>query len=161
MLGRRRKGSRWAAIFAEDLIAGCEQLFAAYQGEDELALPISIPIDEHGLVLLRPEGPLNAPRVPATMAVTRQAAGSFAVRLERRDGGRMLIPGLRDERSGEAAPAVLGALGVTLTPRGLDLAGSGPDGQPVPLRFDEPAARALATALFITIRMKLAKAPRP
>jgi hypothetical protein len=162
VLAWRRKGPRWASIFADDLVGGCEQLFAAYGAEDELALPISIPIDEEGLVLLRPEGPLDAPRVPATMAVTRQPDGVVALQLERRDAGVMRIPGLHDERLGDGAPpAALATLDVTLTPRGLDLAGGGPDGGPVPLRFDEPAARALATALFITIRMKLAKAPRP
>jgi hypothetical protein len=163
VLGRRTKGPRWASIFADDLVGGCEELFAAYRGGDELTLPISIPIDEGGLVLLRPEGPLDAPRVPATMAVTRRPGGAFGLALERRDGGAMRIPGFHDEREGDGtgSPAPLAALDVTLTRRGLDLAARAPDGEPVPLRFDEPAARALATALFITIRMKLAKAPRP
>jgi hypothetical protein len=161
VLGRRGKGPRWASIFADDLLGGCEQLFVAYRGDGELTLPISIPIDEDGIVLLRPEGPLDAPRVPATMRVRRHDPRAFSVRLERRDGGDMLIPGLHDGRAGGLEPATLSALDVTLTARGLDLAGLGPDGGPVPLGFDEPAARALATALFITIRMKLAKAPRP
>ena len=52
------------------------------------------------------------------------------------------------------------AYGEMVTGRGLDIAGEDVGGQPVRLQFDEPAARALATALFITLRMKLAKAPR-
>ena len=156
MIGRRRQGGRWASIFADDLVAGSRELFQIYGAAGELSLPISIPIDEHGVVVLRPEGPVDAPRVGATLHIAVKPGDTFALRIERRDGGRMVIPGLLDADG----PAHLAALVVDVTPRGLDIAGEDAAGAPITLRFDEPAARALATALFITIRMKLAKAPR-
>jgi len=155
VIGRRRKGERWASIFADDLVTGCRELFRVYGAVDELSLPISIPIDEHGVVLLRPEGPVDAPRVGATLRITAQAGDTFTLRIARHDGGRMVLPGLFDADG----PAQLATLAVDVTPRGLDIAGEDADGAPLTVRFDEPAARALATALFITIRMKLAKAP--
>src|SRR5438874_13058070 len=65
VISRRRKGSRWASIFADDLVAGCRELFQIYGAAGELSLPISIPIDDQGVVVLRPEGPVDAPRVGA------------------------------------------------------------------------------------------------
>ncbi len=156
--GRARKRPGWAAIFADDLVAGCEQLFAAYGARDQLSLPISIPIDEHGLVLLRPEGPLDAPRVPATLHLRRNGE-AWGVTIGRRDGGPMVIPGFHEDLQ-PSAPAALAAIHVLITRGGLDITRLAPDGRPVTLRFDEAAARALANALFITLRMKLAKAPR-
>ena len=142
MLRRRTRERKWAAAFAADILAGCDELFAVYGGE-ELNLPITIPIDRAGVVLLQPGGPLDAPRVPATMAVTRPAAGACEIRVERVDGGGMVIPGL-----GESP---LPALAVTVTAAGLDI---GPGSLPL----DEQVAGALATALILTIGMKLAKA---
>jgi len=157
VIGWRRKGGRWSSIFADDLVSGCRELFRVYGAAGELSLPISIPIDENGVVLLRPVGPVDAPRVRATLHLATEPGDTFGLRIERRDGGRMVIPGLFDADG----PAQLATLAVDVTPRGLDIAGEDANGAPVTLRFDEPAARALATALFITIRMKLAKAPRP
>ena len=148
---RRRKEERWAAIFADDLLRGCEDLYGVFGG-DVLTLPISIPIGEDGLVLLQPQGPLDAPRVPATMTVARAPdAAGFHIRIERRDGGPMRIPGF-------AGDPALGALAFALTPDGLTIDGFDPSGQPVPLAFTEDTARALANALLITIGMKLIKA---
>lgn len=145
MLRRRARDRRWAAIFAEDLLRGCSDLFGVFGG-DVLALPISIPIDEQGVVLLQPQGPLDAPRVPASMTVTRPSAGSYGIRIERVDNGPMVIPGLG------AAP--LATLTFLVTPQGLDIG-------PGPLSVDETTARALATALLVTLGMKLRKAPAP
>ena len=70
-------------------------------------------------------------------------AGAYEIRVERVDGGGMVIPGL-----GESP---LPALAVTVTAAGLDI---GPGSLPL----DEQVAGALATALILTIGMKLAKA---
>lgn len=142
VLRRRSREHKWAAIFAGDLLRGCSDLFALFGGE-ELSLAISIPIDESGVVLLQPQGPLEAPRVPASMKVTRPAGGSYGIVIERADGGPMVIPGL-----GESA---LASLTFVIAASGLEIG-------PGPLPVDEATARALATALLITIGMKLTKA---
>jgi hypothetical protein len=142
VLRRRAPDRRWAAIFADDLLRGCSELFAVFGG-DVLTLSISIPIDEQGVVLLQPQGPLDAPRVPASMTVSRPTAGTFDIRIQRADDGPMVIPGL-----GEVP---LAALAFLVTRQGLDIG-------PGPLPVDETTARALATALLITIGMKLTKA---
>ena len=144
-LVRRRAGTegrQLAAIFADDLLRGCAELFTVFGG-DVLTLPISIPIDEEGVVLLQPRGPLRADRVPASMTVTRPTPGACGIHIERADGGAMVIPGL-----GEAPLAELTFL---VTAEGIDIG-------PGRLAVDETTARALATALLITIRTKLAKA---
>lgn len=133
---------RWAEIFADDLLQGCSDLFAVFGGA-ELNLPISIPIDSGGVVLLEPQGPLDAPRVPAFMTVIRRRADGYAIRIRRADDGPIIIRGLDK--------AALADLSVVVTQEGLDL---GPDAVP----SDEATARALATALLITIGMKLRKA---
>ncbi|MDQ4098404.1 MAG: hypothetical protein M3144_11120 [Actinomycetota bacterium] len=153
--GRRRR--LWAGIFADDLVAGCHELLSVYGASDSLTLPITIPIDPGGVVLLRPEGPLDAPRVPATLVVERQPDVAYVVRIARRDDGPMIIPGMTDQ---EGDAVALASLSFAITPAGMDIAGHGLDGRPVVLAFDEPTARALATALLITIRMKLIKARR-
>ncbi|MEO7837179.1 MAG: hypothetical protein ABIS21_06010, partial [Acidimicrobiales bacterium] len=142
VLRRRVRDRPRAAIFAEDLLSGCSELFTVIGG-DVLTLSISIPIDEHGVVLLQPQGPLDAPRVPAAMTVTRPAADAYGIRIERSDGGPMVILGL-----GEAP---LPALTFLVTRQGMDI---GPGALPV----EEATACALATALLITLRMKLTKA---
>lgn len=143
---RSRKEQRPAAIFAGELLAGCDELFAVYpHTRDMLILPITIPIGADGLVLLQPQGPLDAPRVPATMAVFRGGLRTYGIRIERVDGGPMRFPGIND-----AAP--LHTISVAITPTGLDITRD-----LEPLSFDEDTARALATALLITVNMKIAK----
>ncbi|HUR17995.1 MAG TPA: hypothetical protein VMZ51_03540 [Acidimicrobiales bacterium] len=142
MLRRRVRDSRPAAIFAEDLLQGCSELFTTF-GEEPLKLQISIPIDERGVVLLRPHGPLEAPRVPAWMSVTRAAGGCYGIRISRADAGAMIIPGL-----GEAP---MNELTFLVTSHGLEIG-------PMEVSVDEATARALATALLITVGMKLTKA---
>ena len=148
MLSRREK--RWAAIFADELLPGCEALVQAY-GEPPLTLPISIPIDPDGVVLLRPSGPLDAPRVASRLKVARAAPGSWHIAIERVDGGPIVIPGIRDEATGADAPLTVLALDVNK--RGMTIAGD--------LTFDENTARSLANAVLITINVKLHKAGRP
>ncbi|HUP69094.1 MAG TPA: hypothetical protein VM142_04685 [Acidimicrobiales bacterium] len=142
MLRRRARERKWASIFAEDLLRGCSDLYTVFGG-DVLNLPISIPIDERAVVLLQPRGPLEAPRVPATMTVTRPASGAYGVNIRRIDEGPMIIPGLDD--------LPLTDLTFLLTVEGLEIG-------PGELPLDETTARALANALLITIGMKLAKA---
>lgn len=132
----------WAAIFADDLLRGGDDLVAVF-GLDQLAkgLPISIPVDPDGVVLLQPAGPLDAPRVPATLTVSFP----LSFRIERVDGGPLVIPGFGDSRQ---------ALICNVTPAGLEIF-------PPPPELTEDTARAVATALLITIHMKLVKAKRP
>ena len=146
MLGRvlRRRDKRWAAIFADDLLSGCDDLLGAYGGgKTALDLPISIPIDADGVVLLRPDGPLDAPRVPATLSIERLAAGHHTITIERQDGGPIVIPGLGD--------GPVRTVSADVTRRGLVLSS-------VP--HDEDTARAYANALFLTLQRKLARAPQ-
>jgi hypothetical protein len=144
---RRPKEVRWAAIFAEDLLRGCGDLYRVFDDRgDTLTLPITIPIGTDGLVLLQPRGPLDAPRIPATMTVFRGGAGTYGIRLERVDGGPMRFPGVEEE-------APLPSLSFTVTPSGLDITS-----ERSPVALDEDTARALAHALVITIGMKIAKA---
>jgi hypothetical protein len=151
----RRGPKRWAAIFADDLMAGCDSLLAVY-GSHRLSLPISVPIDDRGVVLLRPEGPLDAPRVPATLALARTDAGRYSLAISRTDGGPIVVPGLRDSSLPGPADATLNTLSFDVTAKGMVVSGG-----PVPVEHDEETARALAHALFITLTVKLAKAPAP
>ena len=113
-------------------------------GPERLAagLPISIPVDRDGTVLLQPAGPLDAPRMPATLVVSRPEAAAYGYRIERTDGGPLVIPGFGDSRP---------ALRCNVTPAGLDIIPPPPD-------LTEDTARSVATALLITIQMKLTKA---
>jgi hypothetical protein len=139
-------GPRWAAIFAEDLLGGCDQLYRVFEG-DVLALPISIPMDERGLVVLLPGAPpLDAPRVPSVMTVTRPSAGVYGIRIERTDGQPLRVPGVNDQEPLSGLSFVVDGRGLAITDQGA------------PLRVDEHTARALANALLITIGMKLRKA---
>ena len=139
---RRSSSPAWAAIFSDDLLKGGDDLVAVF-GVDALAagLPISIPIDEDGVVLLQHAGPLDAPRLPATLTVSLP----LSFRIERVDGGPLVIPGFGDSRP---------ALVCNVTRRGIEIF-------PPPPELTEDTARAVATALLITIHMKLVKAQRP
>jgi hypothetical protein len=154
MRWKREREPRWAWVFVDDLMRGCRDLVAVYGGP-VVTLPITIPVDPAGLVLLRPQGPLDAPRMPARLDVHALADGSFGIRIEREGRAPMIIPGVLDAGRRDAVEASITALRVVVTRRGLDITA-----EPGPVRFDEQAARALATALLITIGMKLAKAHR-
>ena len=144
---------RWAEVFAPDLLLGCDDLFSVYgvyrAGGANLTLPISIPIGPDGLVLLEPGGPLEAPRVPATLTLRLLGQDHVTLAIDRNDGEAMFIPGV-------VATAPLRTIVADVTGRGLHL--TSPDGE---LRLDEVTGRAFATALLITLRMKLTKARRP
>jgi len=139
VIRRARKTPLWASIFADDLLQGGDDLLAEF-GLERLAqgLPISIPVDADGVVLLQPAGPLDAPRVPARLMVS----WPLSFRIERLDGGPLVIPGFGDSRP---------ALVCNVTPRGIEIF-------PPPPALTEDTARAVATALLITIHMKLTKA---
>lgn len=140
--GRQRE-RRWAAAFADDLLDGCSQLFSLYGVGPSLRLPITIPIDPNGVVLLQPGGPLDAPRVPATLSLNGHGPDVCALSISRTDGGGMVIPGLGD--------APLPSLEVVVRRDGLDVG-------PGPLPVDEQVAGSLATALLLTLGMKITKA---
>lgn len=67
-------------------------MFGVFVGE-VLTLPISIPIDQDGVVVLQPRAPLDAHRVPASMTITRLTPDTYDIRIERADGGGMVVPG--------------------------------------------------------------------
>ena len=140
---RRAAQPTWASIFADDLLQGGDELVAVF-GPDALArgLPISIPVDRDGLVLLQPAGPLDAPRVAATLVVSRAETAGYGFCIERTDRGPLVIPGFGDSRP---------ALRCNVNAAGLDII-------PRPPSLTEDTARSVATALLITIHMKLTKA---
>lgn len=111
---------------------------AGRPGDDTLTLPISIPIGEDGTVLLRPEGPIDAPRIPAWLHLTRPST----IGLERQDGGRLVIPGLTSAGDVTALTFVVGRRGMSID-------------APVEIEFDEDTARALANALYLTLSRKI------
>lgn len=156
VLRRRPKERLAASIFADDLLAGCDDLYRVMRSGhagpifddrgDTLTLPISIPIGSDGLVRLQPAGPVDAPRVASTLVVTRSSPAVYGLRVERSDGRPIRLPGVND-----GAPVSGLTFGVTR--EGLHITDV-----EMPLRFDEDTARALANALLITIHMKLLKA---
>ena len=137
-----RREKRWAAIFADDLLAGCDGLLAAHGASAALSLPISIPIDPSGVVLLRPDGPLDAPRVPAILSIERLGPDHHTIAIERQDGGPIVIPGIDGPTPHRLVADV--------TTRGLAFSGE--------LTVDEETARSYANALFLTLQRKLARA---
>lgn len=156
-------------MFAADLGQACVRAFDVLgeEGQDVLALAISVPFDEDGVVVLSSAPPKpDAPRVPAELELIRPTGGSpayrFGLALTRRDRAPLLVPGLRAAGTGGVGPtdepAPLMLLTFALTDRGMAVAGYGTDGAAVALELDETTARALAVALLITIGVKLAKA---
>lgn len=117
---------------------------AGRPGDESLTLPISIPVGADGTVLLEPGGPLDAPRVPAWLRLTRP----YGIRIERQDGGPMRIPGI--DAGGDVT-----ALSFDVGERGMSIEAA------VALRFDDGTACALANALHLTLRRKIATAAAP
>ncbi|MDQ3978436.1 MAG: hypothetical protein M3314_02640 [Actinomycetota bacterium] len=160
-------GPLWAEPFAEDLRRACTQAFDAF-GRPEpgtpLTLPISVPFDEHGVVVLSSAPPKpDAPRVPAELELVAGSPPStpyrFGLALGRVDREPLLVPGLtRAEAQATGEPVPLTLLTFALTDRGIAIAGYDADSRVAPLALDETTARALAIALLITIGVKLRKA---
>ncbi len=122
-----------------------------------LRLPITVPFDEHGMVQLGTAPPQpDAPRVPAALEISCRE-GRYDLALCRTDGRPLLVPGVLDA---DGVPAAVVRLTFGVTAGGMEVAGTGPDGAPLPLDFDDTTAQALATALLITIGVKLTKAGR-
>jgi hypothetical protein len=120
-------------------------------------LPITVPFDDTGMVVLSSAPPQpDAPRVPAWLEIGR-SEDRFNLALSRQDGGPFLIPGVLDADGNVAEPVRLSFL---VTAKGMTVSGTGPDARPFDLRFGETTARALAVALLITIGVKLTKAGR-
>lgn len=150
-----------AAPFAGDLIGACGEALAVLgePGDTHLRLNITIPFDDSGRVVLSSTPPQpDAPRVPAEMVIARLDSG-FRMALARQDGQPLLIPGVVEFGGAqEEAPTPLVVVGFVVTARGMEVTGFGPGHRFVPVRLDETTARALATALLITIGVKMAKA---
>lgn len=149
----------WARPFAPDIQRACGDAFRVFGGSRSfLRLPITVPFDDEGRVQLGSSPPKpDAPRVSARLEISRDGDG-HDLTLTRVDGRPLLIPGVLDATTGAAAELV--RMTCAVTSRGMAIAGTGPTGNPVPLELDETTAQALATALLITIGVKLTKAAR-
>lgn len=173
-----RRTRLYAGIFVSDLVTACESVLAVFGDRasaavaghlalDAVTLPITVPIDDHGVVVLS-TGHVEAPRHPATLTVARpkappgRAGYRAAFLLARTEDRPLMLPGIlpADAPSGPAVPAALGRLSVAVAPKGLAVMGFDRDGTTTPIRLDETTSRLLATALLITVGVKLTKAER-
>lgn len=165
-----RAGRLWAEPFAEDLVRACTRAFDAFaggvpgSGGRPLTLPISVPFDEHGVVVLSSAPPKpDAPRVPAELELIAgpppPGPYRFGLALARVDRRPLLVPGLT--RHGEDTPTPLTLLTFAVADRGMAVAGYDDQGALAALSLDETTARALGIALLITIGVKLTKAGYP
>ncbi|MFN2503296.1 MAG: hypothetical protein ABR540_03520, partial [Acidimicrobiales bacterium] len=128
-----------AAPFADDLIRACGEALAVLgePGDTSLRLPITVPFDDSGRVVLSSTPPQpDAPRVPAEMEIARLDSG-FRMALARRDGQPLLIPGVVEFGALDEPPAPLIVLGFVVTARGMEVTGFGPGHRFVPVRLDE------------------------
>jgi hypothetical protein len=154
-------GPLWAGVFADDLCRACERAFTLLGAGDRdvLSLPISVPFDEDGVVVLSSAPPRpDAPRVPAELELHRGSPHfRYGLALARRDRQPLLVPGMT--AGGRLVPLIL--LTFAVSDRGMAVAGYGADGELAPVELDETTARALAIALLITIGVKLTKAGYP
>lgn len=161
-----------ARIFADDLRKACGRVFDVLGGQAQpdqaqsyrgpipfevVCLPITIPIDENGVVVLS-TGHVEAPRHPATLDLARPSMpGSryhYAMVLGRDPPAPLVIPGV----SSCGQPAVLGQLTAAVADRGLVVEGFLLTGEHLSLDLDDHTSGLLATALLITLGVKLAKA---
>ncbi len=154
-------------------------------GPVAVVLAVTVPIDEDGLVVVSAAPPeLTSPgavRRPGALTVavaavaearrggggTRRAAApprpraaAATLGLELHEGRRLRIPGV-EAAGAPGPPAELATLACEVDAGGLTFGGRSPDGAPVALAVGETPARELATALLITVGVKLAKAGRP
>jgi hypothetical protein len=159
-----------AASFAADLVKGCGELFSALGprlggGErgERLVVPITVPVAADGRVVLN-TGHVDAPRHPATMTVVRQPPARhgyrFAISLARSGPDPLVIPGVRAAGDPSGPEASLAQLRVDVADRGLAVTGTAAGGSPVAIELSDETACLLATALLITIGVKLRKAER-
>lgn len=163
-----------AAIFASDLRSKCEQVFEVFAdrrqaGEvngvavDLVVLPITIPVNNQGLVLLGPPTILEHKR-PATMEVVRfsdrRPPYRFGIDLLPLDGDPLLIPGVNAAASLDRPPIPLHELSFALADSGFAVVGFGPHHEPAPFSVSEDTARELANALLLSLGLKLVKAGR-
>lgn len=163
-----------AGIFASDLLKQAAQLFDVFAARrttetvgdtacDVIRLPITIPFGDDGLVLLGPAN-LDSAKKPGTLELVRpqgrKPAYRFGIGLALLGGEPLPIPGLN--RSGQETdpPRPVHELTFALSDRGFAVAGFGPDGVPLELAPSENTACLLATALVITLGVKLTKAER-
>jgi hypothetical protein len=166
-----------AGIFASDLRNQCEELFEVFAARrlpeevggvpvEVLRLPITIPFNEDDLVLLGPAN-LDCAKKPATLELVRfQGRGRhgpryrFGIGLALTDGGPLRVPGVNASGIETDPPVPVHELTFAVADRGLAIVGYGAEGVPLDLRLTENTACLLATALIITLGVKLTKAER-
>lgn len=157
---RRREGL--AALFAEDVLSlGSDALTHFGHGADVVAIPITIPVDANGVVVVSAAPPEladpHARRQPARMDLARTGAG-LRIGLAFEAGRHLRLPGVG--ATGRPAPAELGTVAFDVTAVGMDVTATGTDGEPLVPVLDETTARQLATALLLTFRGKLTRAEK-
>ena len=157
---RRRPAGRLAALFAADVLDLGTQVLDRYGGGASRAeVPVTVPVDGRGVVVVSAAPPEladpGAVRRPARLDLAR-TAGGLAAELAFTDGRALRLPGV-----GRPAPQPLGSIAFDIAGAGLAVSATGVGGEPVAVEVDEATARQLATALLLTFRVKLAKAPPP
>lgn len=168
-----------AAIFASDLQSKSAELFEVFGARSVpeevngapsrvLRLPITIPVDEDGIVLLGPAN-LDCAKRPATLELVTFDAGRrrrrglhyrYGIGFAPRNGAPLHIPGVNATGLETDPPLPVHELTFAVTDKGFATVGYGADGAPLDLRLTENTAGLLATALIITLGVKLAKAER-
>ncbi len=163
-----------AGIFASDLLKQTGQLFQVFAARratetvgdtacDVIRLPITVPFGDDGLVLLGPAN-LDSAKKPATLELVRpqgrRPAYRFGIGLALLDGAPLPIPGLNRTGDETDAPAPVHELTFALRDRGFAVVGFGADGATLDLAPSENTACLLATALVITLGVKLTEAER-
>lgn len=160
-------------MFAGDLTRAVDSVLDAFGADPEplhvadlslhaVTLPITVPVADDGVVVLS-TGHVDAPRRPATLVVARVAAPAgrrgyqAAFALARSEPDPLRIPGVLGAGGPGAGPAPLASLTVAVAPDGLAVAGFGPRDTPVAVEVGEDTAGLLATALLITVGVKLRK----
>lgn len=167
-----------AAIFAEDLLGVAETAFATFAPDRrragmfpvEVKLPVTVPVDSDGLVVVSAAPPeLTRPdsvRRPGRLVLAMQAppgrrgrGWALSMDLGLDDGLGLRIPGVGGDGEGGTAP--LARLVTDVDSSGLRFTGFvGPGGTAVALDVAESRGRELATALLITVGVKVTKAQR-
>lgn len=155
---------RLAAIFADDILSlGGEALARFGAGASAVTIPITIPVDRAGLVVVSAAPPELADpdsrRQPATLALARTADG-LNVALAFEDNRPMRLPGVHALEGARGEPAELARVSFEVTAAGFLVTAAGADGAPIGLGLDEATARQLATALLLTFRVKMIGADR-
>ncbi len=163
-----------AGIFASDLLKQAGQLFEVFAdrrtvGEvdgvpcDVIRLPITIPFGDNGLVLVGPAN-LDSAKKPGTVELVRPQGRKpryrYGIGITLLDQGLLPVPGLNRTGIETEPPVPVSELTFALADKGFAIVAYDGDGAPLDVAPTEHTACLLATALVITLGVKLTKAER-